>query len=47
MGRWLHWVSEIADPAILQRRVIEVAKEVILVPVRDVENLALKAMPLK
>jgi hypothetical protein len=43
MGRWLHWVSEIADPAILQRRVIEVAKEVILVPVRDVENLARKA----
>lgn len=43
VGRWLRWVSQAADPAILQRKVLEALGEPVLVPVRTVANLARKA----
>lgn len=44
MGRWLRWIGAIADPSVLQRKVLEETGEPILSPLRPVENLARKAL---
>lgn len=43
VGRWLRWVSGVADPAIIQRKLLEAVQAPILVPVRGIESLARKA----
>lgn len=43
LGRWLRWVSAVADPAILQRKLLEAVRSPILLPVREIERLARKA----
>lgn len=43
VGRWLWWVSQIADPSILARKVLATVGSPVMTPMRTVENLARKA----
>lgn len=43
VGRWMRWIARVAEPAILQRMLLEATRNPILVPFREVANLARKA----
>lgn len=43
VGRWVRWVSQLADPSQLQRKLLDVLDKPVLAPVRAVAALARKA----
>ncbi len=43
LGRWLRWLSKVADPAMLQARIQEIVDAPVLAPIKAVANLARKA----
>lgn len=43
LGRWLRWMTKVADPAVLQARIQTIAEAPVLVTFKAVANLARKA----
>jgi hypothetical protein len=43
LGRWLGWIAGLAEPSVIQERILEAQQEPILAPLRAVLDLARKA----
>lgn len=43
LSRWLRWIGQVASPAAIQARILEVTRETVLAPLLAVANLGRKA----